>query len=75
MEDGFLTELFSLLMTKVDKPVLGYIPGGCHMVCEQAENCQATMIRLLENDAVNKQASKQPQTSEETMYSWTLNYQ
>ena len=55
-------------MTKVDKPVLGYIPGGCHMVCEQAENCQATMIRLLENDAVNKQASKQPQTSEETMY-------
>ena len=25
----------SLLMTKVDKPVLGYIPGGCHMVCEQ----------------------------------------
>lgn len=69
MEDGFLTELFSLLMTKVDKPVLGYIPGGCHIVCEQAENCQASMIRLLENDAVNKQASKQPQTSEETMYS------
>lgn len=58
----------SLLMTKVDKPVLGYIPGGCHMVCEQAENCQASIIRLLENDAVNRQANNHSQPTEETIY-------
>lgn len=55
-------------MTKIDKPVLGYIPGGCHMVCEQAENCQASIIRLLENDAVNRQANNHSQPTEETIY-------